>query len=85
MKRSFRPVDLYDYIYSWKDYINEATRLKYFRRKCGRPLSSVLSGPVGWDGILKPPDVRSIVDLCKDSLRLASNEPHRLQYIGRFD
>ena len=75
MKRSFRPVDLYDYIYSWKDYINEATQIRnIFEEKCGRPLSSVLEWACGTGRYLEGfSDVRSIgVDLCEDSLRLAS-------------
>ena len=75
MKRSYRPVDLYDYIYSWKDYLTEAKCVRHiFENQRGRPLDSVIEWACGTGRYLEAfSDVRSIgVDLCEESLLMAS-------------
>ena len=73
--KNYRAVDLYDYIYSWKDYPAEANQIRDICSKyLGRPLTSVLEWACGTGRYLESfSELNCIgVDLCERSLELAA-------------
>ena len=78
--RKFSTVDLYDYIYSWKDYLSEADQIrKICNTSLSRPMTSLLEWACGTGRYLEAfSDIECIgVDLCRRSLEHANRRaPH---------